>query len=173
MRKKILIVACALSISALCAACGNQTNNEKNTTVINEENESNNTVSTEGGEETTKASQDDKKSNNDKKTKNDKTSKVSDEQIKAGQSAVDIIKKFSAKKLKLDGKLEDYKFLSSTSEKEIDGKKYIEVVASVVNKENEDGTVNMITKGTYYVSPDGKTVLIKNMKTGKTKEIKK
>ena len=173
MRKKILIFVSALSISALCAACGNQTNNEKNTTKteatthIHTDSEGNTVVHAEGDEETTKASQDNKKSNDDK------NSKVSDEQIKAGQSAVDIIKEFSAKKLKLDGKLEDYKFLSSTNEKEIDGKKYIEVVASVVNKENEDGTVNMITKGTYYVSPDGKTVLIKNMKTGKTKELKK
>lgn len=173
MRKKILIIICALSISSLCVACGDQTNNEKNTTkaeattVINEENESNTVVSTKGDEKTTKSSQD------DKKTKNDKKSKVSDEQIKAGQSAVDIIKEFSAEKLKLDGKLDDYKFLSSTSEKEIDGKKYIEVVASVVNEENKDGTINMITKGTYYVSTDGKEVLIKDMETGKTKELKK
>lgn len=105
--------------------------------------------------------------------KNDEVEETS-ENNKAitGEEAVEKIKKFSAKKLGLDGKKKNYTFLASTETKEIEEKECFEVIASVMTKNEKDEMVSIDTKGTYYVSADGKECFIKNMKTGEIKKLK-
>ena len=82
------------------------------------------------------------------------------------------ISSLSMDKLALKGKKEDYKFMVSTQGKVIDGEDYIEVIASRVKKENKDGSISMDTVGQYFISYDGKKMLIKDMETGKFSELK-
>lgn len=85
--------------------------------------------------------------------------------------AVDKVKALSAEQLGLEGSKDDYKFMVGTVGKLIDGKDYIEVIAAFVSEENEDGTVDIDTKGTYYISYDGEELLIKDSSTGELREI--
>ncbi len=66
----------------------------------------------------------------------------------------------------------NYSFMVASNGVEIDGKNYIKVVANVIVRNDvttEDGkeTFSMETKGEYYISFDGKEVLMKNMENGK------
>lgn len=107
------------------------------------------------------------------KTEN-KNSKKTAEKTKPlahSQDAVEIIQKFSAKELGLEGELSDYHFLVSTKKMKIKGKSYLEVIASKM-KNQKKKTVNIVTKGTYYVSADMKRFLKKDMKSGKITTLK-
>lgn len=96
---------------------------------------------------------------------------ISDASITESE-ATDMIKALSEEQLGLEGSKESYKFMVGTTGKVIDGKDYIEVIAAVVSEENEDGTVNIDTRGTYYISYDGKQILAKDSTTGELREIK-
>lgn len=70
----------------------------------------------------------------------------------------------------------DYSLMVSSSGVDIDGTKYIKVAANVMSKSDvttEDGkpTYNFEAVGEYYISFDGKTVMMKDMKTGKYKKL--
>ncbi len=86
--------------------------------------------------------------------------------------ASEKIQSFSLEKLGLKGKKEDYKFMVSTKGTTIDKTDYFEVVASVVTEKNKDGSINMETKGQYFVSYDGTKLLSRDLKTGEFSELK-
>lgn len=87
--------------------------------------------------------------------------------------AVEKIKSYSLEELGLDteGEYDDYKFMASNTGKVIDDENYIEVIASVVTSENDDGTISMETMGTYFISYDGEKVFIMDNTTGEISEL--
>lgn len=92
----------------------------------------------------------------------------------SSSDAIEAVKAFSEKQLKLDKKKDEYKWLVATVGKNIKGKDCFEIVASILtdtqgNKEGD--TVSMQTVGTYYVTYDGKTVMIKDSKTAEITNI--
>ncbi|MDD6729119.1 MAG: hypothetical protein PUE08_07880 [Eubacteriales bacterium] len=87
--------------------------------------------------------------------------------------AVDLVKAFSAEELGLEGSKDDYKFMVATVGKNVNDGDYFEVIASVVKAENEDGSINMETVGTYYVSYDGKQIFLCDTATGELTELTK
>lgn len=86
--------------------------------------------------------------------------------------AIDFIEKsYTKEELGLDKVDKDYSLMVASNGVDIDGKKYIKVVANVVVRNdttNEDGkeTFSMQTMGEYFISFDAKNVLIKNRETG-------
>lgn len=113
----------------------------------------------------------DKVSKNTESATSQAKTPIEDAEISAFD-AIEKIKAFSMEKLGLDGKKEDYKFMVSTKGLTIDKTDYLEVVASVVAKENEDGSISMDTKGDYFVSYDGSKILIRDVKTGEFSALK-
>ena len=77
---------------------------------------------------------------------------------------------YTAEELGLGDEKRDYTFLVASNGVEIDGDKYVKVVANVIIKkdvtsENGKDSFTMETLGEYYISFDGKKVLMKDMKT--------
>ena len=85
--------------------------------------------------------------------------------------ALDFIKNaYTEEELGLDKTEKDYSFMIASHGVEIQGEKYVKIVACIMNKKdvkNEDGkeTFSVETLGEYFISFDGKKVLKKNMKT--------
>ena len=81
--------------------------------------------------------------------------------------AVDYIKSYSAEELSLSQ--EDYEncnFMINYDGKEIEGERYIEIIAAYKESHtNEDGSESYTfdTKGSYYIRYDGKRVLKKDI----------
>ncbi|MGN1329480.1 MAG: hypothetical protein ACI4V4_07250 [Eubacterium sp.] len=83
---------------------------------------------------------------------------------------------YTAEELGLDKVEDDYTFMVGGSGVEIDGKKYVKVAANVMSQSDvttEEGsaTYKLTPVGEYYISYDGKTVLMKNMETGEYSEL--
>lgn len=93
------------------------------------------------------------------------------------RDAIDFIKtSYSKEELGLDKEKRAYRMMVASSGVDIEGKKYIKVVANVVVKNDvteKDGknTFTMDTVGEYYISFDGKTILKKDMKTNEYIEL--
>lgn len=91
--------------------------------------------------------------------------------------ALDFIKNaYTTEELGLDKTDKNYQFMIASNGVEIDGKNYVKVVANVPvqnDTTSADGkvTYSMETLGEYYISFDGKTVLIKDMKTNEYSEL--
>lgn len=91
--------------------------------------------------------------------------------------AADFIKEaYTEKELGLEKVEDNYSFMVAQSGAEIEGKKYIKVAANVMSQNEEksaDGkvTYSLTPVGEYYISFDGKTVLMRDMKTKKYKEL--
>lgn len=163
MKKIISVILCVLVCVCAFTACSSGSGNkdaDKNTSAVSDaEQEKIDEVLSQAGSHTDSAVQD--------------SDKDFEEAAITEFEAVDKIKAMSVEKLGLSGKLDDYKIMVATVGKTIDGKDYFEVVASKVTEENEDGSVNMETAGTYYVSYDGETVLYRNAETGDFTDITK
>lgn len=163
MKKILSVILCALICLCAFTACSSGTGNkdaEKNTSAVSDsEQEKIDEALSNAGSQTDSAVQD---------SKTDfKEAAITEFE------AVDKIKAMSVERLGLSGKLDDYKIMVATVGKTIDGKDYFEVVASKVTEEKDDGSVNMETAGTYYVSYDGETVLYRNSETGDFTDITK
>lgn len=96
---------------------------------------------------------------------------VDDAKIKESDAIFYIQSMYTPEELGLADVTEDYSFMVASSGVDIDGKKYVKVVANVPvpkSEPNEDGqqTYSMETYGEYYISFDGKKVLMKDMTTG-------
>lgn len=100
----------------------------------------------------------------------DSDTDISEASISQGD-ACDMVEALTMEQLGLEGEKEDYKFMISTVGKTIDGNDYLQVLASSVTEENEDGTINMLTMGTYYVSYDGEHIYVIDSETGELTEI--
>ena len=89
-----------------------------------------------------------------------------------GADAISFIEQsYTKEELGLDKTDKDYSFMISSNGVEIDGEKYVKVVANVVVKKdvtNADGkeTFSLETVGEYCISFDGDKVLKKDMETG-------
>lgn len=110
--------------------------------------------------------------NGDDNTNQNTTAAIPTEEAKVKESdAVNFIKtSYTAEELGLGDEKRDYTFLVASNGVEIDGDKYVKVVANVIVKkdvtsENGKDTFTMETLGEYYISFDGKKVLMKDMKT--------
>lgn len=88
-----------------------------------------------------------------------------------GADAINFIEQsYTKEELGLDKVDKDYSFMVSSNGVEIDGEKYIKVVANFVVKKDvttKDGkdTFNIETVGAYYISYDGEKVLKQDMDT--------
>lgn len=124
---------------------------------------------------------DDKK---EEKKKEESTSKVTvdpeyatDKAVIKEIEAINFIKEsYSEKELGLDKTDEDYSLMIASTATEIEGEKYVNVVANVRHESDtttKDGgkTFTFKTVGSYFISFDGKTVLKKDLKTGKYSEL--
>lgn len=161
MRKKLVVIAgLSLMTITIFSGCDSEKRNliENTTAHYHVHTDDNGETYTHLNEEEHKEEQNNKSNDNNKEI--DST------------EAIEIIKKFSIEKLELEGQKKDYSFMVATEKKTIEDKEYFEVIASVKKENEKDGTVSIDTKGTYYVSVDGKKCLVKNMKTGETKELK-
>lgn len=83
---------------------------------------------------------------------------------------------YTPKELGLDNTDKDYSFMIASNGVDIEGEKYVKVVANVIVKKDvttEDGkeTFSMETIGEYYISFDGTKVLKKDMKNNKMSEL--
>lgn len=101
------------------------------------------------------------------------------EEAKVKQAdAVDFIKSsYTPEELGLDTVKKDYSFMVGSSGVDIDGEKYIKVVANIITKNNattEDGkdTFSMETVGEYYISFDAEKILKKDLETGEYSKLK-
>lgn len=92
-------------------------------------------------------------------------------------NAIDFIEQcYTKEELGLDKVEKDYSMMVASSGVDIDGEKYVKVVANVVVRNdttNEDGkeTFSMETMGEYFISFDAKTVLMKDRESGKYKKL--
>lgn len=92
--------------------------------------------------------------------------------------ALDYIENaYTKEELGLDKVEDDYSFMVAGSGVDIDGKKYVKVAANVMSRSDvttDDGkpTYKLTPVGEYYISFDGKTVLMKNMETGEYSKLK-
>lgn len=119
-----------------------------------------------------------KKSNSENKETTETTVENPTDDAKIKDSdAIEFIKNaYTKKELGLDKVKEKYSFMISSSGEVIEGKKYIKVAANVMNKNdttNASGQVTYTMKpvGEYYISYDGKTVLMKDLDSGKYTEL--
>lgn len=161
--KKICLLLIVFLISVSCfAGCSNQsdTNEQESTEAVssNVQNTADNTF------EKAASSQDIVTTAAAKKP-------IEDAKLSSAEAS-EKIQSFSLEKLGLKGKKEDYKFMVSTKGTTIDKTDYFEVVASVVTEKNKDGSINMETKGQYFVSYDGAKLLSRDLKTGEFSELK-
>lgn len=83
---------------------------------------------------------------------------------------------YTEEELGLDKVEDDYKMMVASNGVDIDGKKYVKVVANVVVRNdttNEEGkeTFSMETVGEYFISFDAKTVLMKDRENRKYKKL--
>lgn len=145
--KKLIAVLLALCLSAcVFAGCRKKDDNKKN---------ENTTTTAAAGELTTLA-------------------EIKDAKI-SQSDAINLIQSYSAKELSLSKEeKKECDFMFSNSAHEIDGEKYIQVIATVKQEhKNDKGEVSFTfdNKGEYYISFDGKKILKKDMKTGKYKEM--
>lgn len=91
--------------------------------------------------------------------------------------AINFIKNaYTEEELGLADVEKDYSLMVASSGVEVEGKKYIKVAANVMSQSDvttDEGkpTYNFTAVGEYYISFDGKTVLMKDMKSGKLKEL--
>ncbi len=106
------------------------------------------------------------------------TSQIATEEakIKEADAAKYIENSYTAEELGLDKVDRDYSFMVSSNGVDIDGDKYVKVVANIIVKNNvttEDckDTFSMETIGEYYISFDGKKILKKNMDTNEYEEL--
>lgn len=79
--------------------------------------------------------------------------------------AINLIKTYTAEELGLDGSLDDYKVMVASSGESIENDYYIKVIAAKVSEPGEDGSVHIDTYGQYYISFDGKKILVYNRDT--------
>ena len=96
--------------------------------------------------------------------------------IKESNAINFIESQYTKEELGLDGIDNNYQFMIASTGVEIDGEKYVKVVANVPVKndttaKNGQQTYSMQTYGEYFISFDGKTVLMRDQETGETKEL--
>lgn len=94
-----------------------------------------------------------------------KNAKITDMQ------AIDIVKKHSKDKLGLKDEVDKYRWLVSTSGININDTDCFEVNACTIDDKDKENPV-VDTKAVYYVSFDGKKVMMKDSKQSKIVEIK-
>lgn len=99
-----------------------------------------------------------------------------DAKIKEADAVRFIEQSYTEEELGLDKTDKDYSMMVSSSGIDIDGVKYVKVVANVITKKDvtaEDGsdTFSMETIGEYFISFDGDKVLKRDMETGEYTEL--
>lgn len=87
-----------------------------------------------------------------------------------------IEESYTKEELGLDKVDKDYSMMVASNGVEIDGDKYIKVVANVIVRNdttNEDGkeTFSMETMGEYFISFDAKKILMKDRESGEYKKL--
>lgn len=162
MKKIIISVISILIISVMFAACSQISDNTKKTT---------------DNSETTAAAQSDVSADENVPDKENLiTTQIAETPLEdadiTSAEASEIISGMPLEKLGLEGDKSDYKFMVSTEGKAIEGTDYIEVIASQVSEEKEDGSISMETKGDYFISYDGKKMLKRDTATGDFSELK-
>lgn len=96
--------------------------------------------------------------------------------IKEANAIEFIEKNYTPQELGLEDVKENYSFMVASDGVDIDGKKYVKVLANVLKPSDvtsADGqeTFTMETYGEYYIAFNGKKVLSKNMETGEYTEL--
>lgn len=159
MKKSIVSIIAIILTFSVFVACSAKTDNSQDT--INEKT----TVSENGKVEGTT-----------KIVENLVTTQIAKDPIEkaeiSGYEATQLISSKDAKVLGLEGSTKDYRFMLASEGKVIDNINYIEVLAMINGEENKDGSLNVTTAGDYFVSYDGKKILVRDLTTGEFSEIK-
>lgn len=103
-------------------------------------------------------------------TANEKGSVIATEKAKIKDAdAIKYIESYSSKQLGLtDEEKKDCSFMVASDGEEIDGKKYIKIIAAIKNEQTDDNgktTYTFDTKGEYFISFNGNEVLKKSGNT--------
>lgn len=100
------------------------------------------------------------------------TTKISTEKADiSDMQAIDIVKKISKDKLKLKEDVNHYRWLVSTSGVNVKDIDCFEVNACTIDDKDKQNPV-VTTNAVYYVSFDGKKIMMKDSKTSKIVDIK-
>lgn len=96
--------------------------------------------------------------------------------IKENNAIEFIQSQYTEEELGLDKIDQNYQFMIASTGVMINGENYVKVVANVPVKndttaENGKETYSMQTYGEYFISFDGQTVLIRDQKSGETREL--
>ena len=121
------------------------------------------------------AKNDGKETTTTKAAKQETTAAITtDDAVIKDADAINLIESYSDKELGLTkDQRKKASFMVASNGVEIDGKNYIEVIATVKN-EHKDGdktTYTFDNLGVYYISYDGKTIFRKDMESEKAKYI--
>ena len=88
----------------------------------------------------------------------------------AQQDAINLVQSYTAEELGLtEEQKQKCSFMVNGGAVEVEGKQYIQVIATVKNEQkNENGEVSYTfdNQGEYYIRFDGKEILSKNLETG-------
>lgn len=163
MKKHLLLIITIIIVIISFTACSSNSNN-------NDDVGASTTIAA------TKQNDDKESETSYKKVDNLVTTQIAKEPIEnakiSGYEATQIISGMDVKKLGLKGKTEDYRFMVSPEGKVIEDQNYIEVNAMEITQENDDGTMSVDIKGNYFVSYDGKKILVRDLTTGEFSELK-
>ncbi|MGN0458665.1 MAG: hypothetical protein ACI4IL_06830 [Eubacterium sp.] len=105
----------------------------------------------------------------EKTTVSTTTRLATDKAVIKESEAIELIKGYSAKELGLtEDEKKECSFMVAKYGEEIDGKKYVKVVATVKTEAETDGeiTYTLKNKGEYYIGFDGKEILSKDLSNG-------
>lgn len=90
--------------------------------------------------------------------------------------AISLIESYSDKELGINKEIRDRcSFMIASNGEKIDGKYYVKVIAAIKESHKSDDdkiTFTFDTKGEYYISYDGNTILSKNLENGEYTQLK-
>ena len=107
----------------------------------------------------------------DNSEKESTTAITTDTAVIKNSDAVDLIKSYSEEELGLEGSLDDYEIMVSSSGIKLEDEYYIKVIAGKITKNSED-SYSIDEIGQYFISYDASKLLVRNKEDGTYRELK-
>lgn len=98
------------------------------------------------------------------------TAITTDTAVIKNSDAVNLIKSYSTEELGLEGSLNDYEIMVSSSGIKIEDDYYIKVIAGKITKNSED-SYSIDEIGQYFISYDATKLLVRNKENGTYREL--
>ncbi len=106
----------------------------------------------------------------DNSEKESTTAITTDTAVIKNSDAVDLIKSYSEEELGLEGSLDDYEIMVSSSGIKLEDEYYIKVIAGKITKNSED-SYSIDEIGQYFISYDASKLLVRNKEDGTYREL--